>query len=242
MDETEYGVLLRNPNKRYSISKDDCIQRVMDYLYNIRYVRRNFIVNFKRNLPIIMRSNAAQKQCHSLQCHQLESKLPFSHRFQAMDYIHPSLVNDHQLSATRGNALPMRWKGIIQIATNGWNNKMILMFWTITPYIYNQKYVKSYTRDYILIVIGGGITGYIQLNDNHVHHALKSNYRQEEAELMIQKLVEDRNKIPSSNREVINLKAKAHAWLNIDVYSAHSYCSYSPLMFLTFYFLENEKM
>ena len=54
-----------------------------------------------------------------------------------------------------------------------------------------------------------------------VHHTLKSNYRQEDEELMMQKLVEDRNKIPSLNRKVrTNLTAKAHAPLNIDVDSA----------------------
>ena len=33
--ETEYGVSLRKPIKRYSISKEDCISRVQDYLKNI---------------------------------------------------------------------------------------------------------------------------------------------------------------------------------------------------------------
>ena len=30
-------------------------------------------------------------------------------------------------------------------------------------------------RGYILVIIGGGITGYIQVNDTHVHHHLKPN-------------------------------------------------------------------
>ena len=32
-------------------------------------------------------------------------------------------------------------------------------------------------RGYILVVIGGGITGDCQINDTHYHHALKAKYR-----------------------------------------------------------------
>ena len=43
-------------------------------------------------------------------------------------------------------------------------------------------------RGYVLIIIGGGITGYIQENDTDVHRALKREYRDLEAELMLSML------------------------------------------------------
>ena len=45
-----------------------------------------------------------------------------------------------------------------------------------------------YERDYILGLIGGGITCDAQINDTHMHPALKRHYRDEEAELMLKKL------------------------------------------------------
>ena len=44
--ETEYGVSLRKPNKRYSISKEVCIIPVQDYLRNIWSLRYYFINTF----------------------------------------------------------------------------------------------------------------------------------------------------------------------------------------------------
>ena len=56
-------------------------------------------------------------------------------------------------------------------------------------------------RGYVLIrgyiIIGGGITGYIQENDTHVHRALKHEYRDLEAELMLSMLQKNNAKIPS---------------------------------------------
>ena len=43
-------------------------------------------------------------------------------------------------------------------------------------------------RGYVLIVIGGGITGDCQINDTHFHNPLKAKYRELESELMLKKL------------------------------------------------------
>ena len=50
---------------------------------------------------------------------------------------------------------------------------------------------------YVLIIIGGGITGYIQENDTDVHCTLKREYRDLEAELMLSMLQKNNAKIPS---------------------------------------------
>ena len=43
-------------------------------------------------------------------------------------------------------------------------------------------------RGYILVLIGGGITGDIQINDTDIHAPLKSKYRELETTLMLKKL------------------------------------------------------
>ena len=58
-------------------------------------------------------------------------------------------------------------------------------------------------RGYVLIVIGGGITGDCQINDTHYHHPLKSEYRKVEQEFMMQKLIENKDAIPSPDRDEI---------------------------------------
>ena len=72
-------------------------------------------------------------------------------------------------------------------------------------------------RGFVLIIIGGGITGYIQENDTHVHRALKREYRDLEAELMLSMLQKNNAKIPSPSRDDMT-KMIATAWnkLNVD--------------------------
>ena len=42
-----------------------------------------------------------------------------------------------------------------------------------------------FKKGYFLVVIGGGITGDIQINDTHCHRHLKSQYRDMEMNLML---------------------------------------------------------
>jgi len=63
-----------------------------------------------------------------------------------------------------------------------------------------------YQRGYILVVMGGGITGFIQANDTDLHHHLKSKYRDAEMELMLKKLELDSKKVLAPSREqMINM-------------------------------------
>ena len=52
-------------------------------------------------------------------------------------------------------------------------------------------------KGYVLVVIGGGITGDIQINDTSCNHNLKKHYRKFEMNLMLKQLNNDLNKIPS---------------------------------------------
>ena len=60
-----------------------------------------------------------------------------------------------------------------------------------------------YNSGWILVLIGGGITGDIQTNDTALHRPLKALYREKEEQLMYKKLREDRNKIPKPSRDEI---------------------------------------
>ena len=58
-----------------------------------------------------------------------------------------------------------------------------------------------YERGYILILVGGGVTGFIQANDTDLHKRLKALYREEEMNLMLKMLETDKSKIPSPSRD-----------------------------------------
>ena len=68
-----------------------------------------------------------------------------------------------------------------------------------------DKEVKDalYDQGYFLVILPGGITGDLQVNDTDLHHPLKSAYREKESELMIKKLRDDPSKIPSPSRDEI---------------------------------------
>ena len=56
-------------------------------------------------------------------------------------------------------------------------------------------------KGYFLIVIGGGITGDVQVNDTSYHRPVKTAYRNLEMQLMLDLLKQDPKKIPSPSRD-----------------------------------------
>ena len=72
-------------------------------------------------------------------------------------------------------------------------------------------------RGYVPILIGGGITGDIQVNDTHIHCPLKANYRKLEMALMLEKLTENKDKIPAPDRdEMMFMLTEASDNLTVD--------------------------
>ena len=71
-----------------------------------------------------------------------------------------------------------------------------------------------YKNGYFLIVMGGGITGDLQVNDTDYHRPLKREYRNLEQELMIKLLTEEPNKIPSPKRDDM-MRMISEAWSNV---------------------------
>uniref|UniRef100_A0A0L8FFZ7 Uncharacterized protein n=1 Tax=Octopus bimaculoides TaxID=37653 RepID=A0A0L8FFZ7_OCTBM len=76
-------------------------------------------------------------------------------------------------------------------------------------------------KGYMLIIIGGGITGFVQVNDTHLHKQLKTKYHEIEKVKMLEKLVQTPNKIPTPNQsEMIQMLHQTHADCKIDVEAA----------------------
>ena len=70
---------------------------------------------------------------------------------------------------------------------------------------------------YVLVLIGGGITGDIQINGTSCHHNLKKHYREFEMNLMLEQINNDPNKIPSPSRdEIMRMLLKAWELLDVD--------------------------
>lgn len=76
-------------------------------------------------------------------------------------------------------------------------------------------------RGYILVCIGGGITGDVQVNDTHYHHALKREYRDREAALMLKQLEANPNTVPSPSRDDM-MKMLVESWDAVDVNATDS--------------------
>ena len=56
-------------------------------------------------------------------------------------------------------------------------------------------------RGYVPVIIGGGVNGYIQINDTDLHSPLKAKYRKLEQLLMIDQLKANPKKIPQPSRD-----------------------------------------
>ena len=76
-------------------------------------------------------------------------------------------------------------------------------------------------RGYVLVIISGGITGFVQVNDTHLHKKLKSEYRIKESALMLEKLTKDPKKVPASDRgEMMSLLVESEKAVELDANTA----------------------
>ena len=74
-----------------------------------------------------------------------------------------------------------------------------------------------FKKGYILVIIGGGITGNIQINGTNCHRDLKKHYRDLEMKLMREQLEKDPIKIPSPSRnEMMSMLLQAWKTLKFD--------------------------
>ncbi|GFO11576.1 steryl-sulfatase [Plakobranchus ocellatus] len=76
---------------------------------------------------------------------------------------------------------------------------------------------KLLEKGYILVIMGGGITGDVQINDTHLHHRLKSKYRDLECDLMHRQLQANPQKVPAPSRdEMMNMLTSSWKETTID--------------------------
>ena len=74
-----------------------------------------------------------------------------------------------------------------------------------------------FKKVYVLIVIGGGITGNIQINDRNCHRVLKKHYQDLEMKFMLEQLVKGPIKIPSpSQNKMMYMLLQVWRTLEID--------------------------
>ena len=75
-------------------------------------------------------------------------------------------------------------------------------------------------RGYAPIIVGGGVTGDIQINDTDIHRPLKEKYRALEQQVMIDQLKADPKRIPQPSRDdMMQMLKKSFDSLEIDVAS-----------------------
>ena len=78
-------------------------------------------------------------------------------------------------------------------------------------------------QGYFLVILPGGITGDLQVNDTDLHHPLKTLYREKESALMIDLLTENPGKIPAPNRDQMMRLCQAafnEALVDVDISGA----------------------
>ena len=66
-----------------------------------------------------------------------------------------------------------------------------------------------FKKGYFLIIIGGGITGDIQVNDTSYHRQSKELHRKHEIELMLEKLQKDKKILQPTRNEMMNMFQKS---------------------------------
>ena len=246
MWQKEYGVSLRKPNKRYSIKKEDLVERLQDYLKNVWSIRRYFIEKYGIDPPII---NGDQMSLHRNESssqktlnfkgeetfvkenHMLsrERVTVFTQVSSDSKFYTPEFVFKGKGTRTKINVeedIKFQWS-----PSGSYRLDQLLKTISNLPnryHLFTQKDYAIYLLDdyavhrmpevtkalfqcgYILVIMGGGITGFIQSNDTHLHRKLKANYRDLEMELMMEKLQANKKKAPSPTREeMINMAVKA---------------------------------
>ena len=251
--ENEYGISLRKPNKRFSISKEDLVERLEDYLKNIWTIRKFFLDKYNVDPPIINgdqmplhRNESSQqktlnfkgvdtfvKENHMLSRERItvftqvsnDSKINLKPEFVFKGKGTRTKVNvasdvKYQWSES-GSYRIEQMKKTIENLPNRFNpftqkNFAIYVLDDYAVHLMPEVRKMLYQRGYILVVMGGGIAGFIQLNDTHLHRKLKALYRSSEMELMLKHLERDKTKIPKPSREEM-ISMVHNAWKEVDI-------------------------
>lgn len=209
MWQNEYGISLRKPNKRYSIKKEDLVERLQDYLKNVWTIRRYFIEKYGVDPPII---NGDQMPLHRNESsnqktlnfkgeetfvkenHMLsrERVTVFTQVSSDSKFHTPEFVFKGKGTRTKVNVaedIKFQWS-----PSGSYRLEQLLKTINNLPNLYHPFTQKDYAiyvlddyavhlmpevrkalfqRGYILVIMGGGITGFLQANDTHLHRKKK---------------------------------------------------------------------
>ena len=255
----EYRVSLKKPNKRFSISKTDRKDRIIELLKNVWRVRYWFKSAFGKEITVIngdqmplhRNENSSQKTL-SLKgetTYVKENYMLSRERITVFTQVssdksnplpHPEFVfkgKGTRTKLTHPPGIKSHWapKGSYRLETmlatianlpNRYNmfsqsNYALYILDDYSVHITDEVKKALLAKGYILVVIGGGITGDIQCNDTHVHHALKKKYREIEAIKMMEMLKTEPGKIPAPSRDdVMNMLSTAWNSIELDVNEA----------------------
>ena len=248
--EPGYEVSLRHPNKRHSISKEGCSIRVQDYLKNVWNVRHYFITKFGVDQPIIngdqmplYRNESSGQATLSFKNHEAFVKENHHLSKERVTVFTQIATNENiqpvsefvfkgtgkrppKLTSPSGTHYQWADKGSIKHLPDRFNifshdSFAICVLDDYAVHLMPEERQALWNRGYILIIIGGGITCFVQVNSPHLHKPLKSEYRKKESKLMLEKLQSDPQKVPALDRnEVMRLFVDSNKDLKIDVKSA----------------------
>ena len=251
----EYGVSLRKPNKRFAISQENRVDRVLEYLQNVWRVRYFFLKNFNivpkvyngDQMPLHRNESSSQKTLtfKGMDTFVKENYMLSRERITAYTqliseepfYLPPEFVFKGKGTRTKldpPSGVHFQWavKGSYRIEqmletikhlpnkSNPFTCKNFDIYVLDNYSVHCTDEVKQalLSRGYVPVVMGGGITGDIQINDTHLHSRLKSIYREKESSLMIEQLKENPNKVPSPNRdEMMKMLNDAHNLIDFDI-------------------------
>ena len=256
--ELEYGVSLRKPNKRYSISKRGCIIQVQDYLKNIWNLRDYFIKTFGVDPPIITGDQIL------LHWNESSGQATFSFKNKKVFINENHHLSRERIAVFTQIATARRLNLCLEFVLKGTGKKPLEL--TTTPNVHYQwgpkgmyhleqllettkhllncfnifsysnchlrvRWLRStsdaeirkalWDRGYILLIIGGGITGFVKVNGTHLHKQLKNEYSKKESALMLEKLKKDPQKFLSPDRsEMMSLLVESEKSIALDTNAA----------------------
>ena len=195
--QQEYGISLRKPNKKYSIKKEDLVERLQDYLRNVWRVRRFFIEKYGIDPPVINgdqmplhRNESSQqktmafknedafvKENHSLSRERvtvftqvsstkdISLKREFVFKGQETRTKLDATNVNYQRSPSGSYRLEHMVKTIKNLPNcfNPFTQKGFAIYVTDDYAVHLMPEIRKalYERGYILILMGGGITGFI---------------------------------------------------------------------------------
>ena len=251
----EYGVNLRKPNKRFTVSQEDRIERSLEYLQNVWRVRYFFNKNFNTEpeiyngdqMPLHRNESSSQKTMSFTGQNTFvkENYMLSRERVTAFtqlvseepNHLPPGFVFKGKCIRTKLDPPPgvhFQWaeKGSYRVENmletikhlpnkaNPFTCKNFDIYVLDNYSVHCTEDIKNalFAKGYVPIIMGGGITGDMQINDTRLHCPLKSVYRERESLLMIEQLRTDPKIIPSPNRnETIVMLNDAQKSVDIDV-------------------------